>query len=86
MQDVVIGAMATLVVVELFVVLYYYQKTKAVLEQLQQKKLEAANMTAVNLGLEVRLGAEKKTAQERADLINSLIDAAGKGRGDYKGK
>lgn len=85
MQGAVIGAMSTMIVIELFLVLYYYQKASSILTELQKKKLESENLNALVHGLETRIDAEKKTAEERRVLINNLINAAGNGT-RYKGQ
>lgn len=80
--SVTIGAMSTMVIIELLLVLYYFRKTKRISSELQKKKLENANLDAMLQASELRVSAEKKTSEERRKLINDLTFAARGVRGE----
>lgn len=81
----IIGALACAVITLVFCLIYLWNELKSAKADAGEARLDARNMEVVNVGLEAKLSAEKKTAQERADLINTFVDANVKRGGGAKG-
>lgn len=73
LNEMAIGALVTLCGILGFGLVIYYLKSKDLQSQVDEKTNEVDNLLAVNQGLEAKIEAENKTAEQRRQLIANLI-------------